>query len=78
MPDKMPYISYIWDINNPNEPEYCINQPSPLCSIVFNHKNPDTLAGGSYNGLVCFYDLRTNPNKVKNMSNVEKSHQDPV
>jgi len=49
-----------------------------LCSIVFNHKNPDTLAGGSYNGLVCFYDLRANPNKVKNMSNVEKSHQDPV
>lgn len=36
------------------------------------------LVGGSYNGLLCFYDLRTNPNKVKNMTSVEKSHQDPV
>lgn len=34
--------------------------------------------GGTYNGLLCFQDLRNNPNKYKSISQVEKSHQDPV
>jgi len=34
--------------------------------------------GGTYNGLLCFYDLRASPNKYKLMSKVEQSHQDPV
>ena len=50
--------SYIWDILNPNTPDVELLPPSPLCCLRFNPKNTDTLVGGSYNGLITFYDLR--------------------
>jgi len=55
---RMPHQSYIWDIHNPNTPDVELLPPSPLCCLRFNPKNTDSLVGGSYNGLITFYDLR--------------------
>lgn len=80
---RLPPQSYIWDIANPNTPEYEIIPPSPLCCLKFNPKNPETLVGGSYNGLISFYDLRkVSPGSkeiiASSTSLIEKSHHDPV
>ncbi|GMI17612.1 hypothetical protein TrLO_g4434 [Triparma laevis f. longispina] len=80
---QMPVSSYIWDIMNPNTPDIELLPPSPLCCLRFNAKSTDTLVGGSYNGLVSFYDLRK-PNAPEKQcmphetSVIEKSHHDPV
>jgi len=69
--------SFIWDVNSPNEPELELRAPSPLCSLVYNHRNSDQLAGGCYNGLVGFWDTRKGSTPVMT-SQVENSHRDPV
>jgi len=78
----MPFDSYIWNLNNPNVPEKTLTPPSPLCTSVFNPKTPQTLAGGCYNGSLCFFDLlKGNSSGVVTpaMKTVlEKSHHDPV
>ncbi|GMI57838.1 hypothetical protein ScalyP_jg11939 [Parmales sp. scaly parma] len=80
---QMPVSSYIWDIMSPNTPDIELLPPSPLCCLRFNPKSTDTLVGGSYNGLVTFYDLRK-PNAPEKQcmafesSVIEKSHHDPV
>jgi len=38
MPDKMPYSSCVWDLNNPNVPEVVLNTPSPVTNIAYNSK----------------------------------------
>ena len=56
MPQRMPLNSYIWNLNNPNFPEKTLAPPSALCNMVFNHKNPEIIVGGSYNGSLSFFD----------------------
>jgi len=50
--------------------------------MAFNHKNPDTVVGGSYNGSLSFFDVRqgTSAGVVKPYLTtiLEKSHHDPV
>lgn len=71
--------SYVWDAVNPNTPDAELTPPSPLCCLRFNPKSPETLVGGSYNGLVTFYDLRRQGGGTPLESSViEKSHHDPV
>lgn len=36
---KMPINSYIWNLNNPNNPELTLTPPSPMCTSVFNHRD---------------------------------------
>ena len=78
----MPKQSYIWNLNNPNKPEKTLDPSSPLCCLAFNHKNPDTIVGGAYNGSLQFFDVRQGRSSgmIKpNMSTLlEKSHHDPV
>jgi dynein intermediate chain 2 len=74
---RVPHQSYIWDILNPNNPEVELLPPSPLCCLRFNPKNTDTLVGGSYNGLMTFYDVRKSCTP-SSTSVIEKSHHDPV
>lgn len=57
-PPNMPKNSYIWNIDNPNTPEYTIVPNSPLCALQWHHKIQDCLATGSYNGSVAIFDLR--------------------
>jgi dynein intermediate chain 2 len=69
--------SYIWDVNNPNTPETSLTPPSPLTCLEYNPKDPNLLAGGSYNGLVSSYDTRVG-SAPKDVSVIESSHRDPV
>lgn len=82
MPPKMPMESYIWNLNNPNYPEQTLNAPSPLCTLVFNHKNSEIMVGGSYNGSLSFYDRReggsSGVSEPSATTILEKSHHDPV
>jgi dynein intermediate chain 2 len=81
---RLPQQSYVWDILNPNTPDAELVPPSPLCCLRFNPKNTDTLVGGSYNGLITFYDLRRPGGSTSkeitpaSSSLIEKSHHDPV
>lgn len=77
MPQNMPLSSYIWDVNNPNEPDQELVPQSPLCALVYNPRSPDHIVGGSYNGMVAFWDLRKGSSPV-DCSTIELSHHDPV
>ena len=76
-PEGMSSNSYVWNLNNPNFPEQTLVPPSPLVSLEYSNKDPNILMGGSYNGLLVFWDLRngTAPSKT---TTIEKSHRDPV
>eukprot|EP00325_Prymnesiales_sp_UTEX-LB-985_P001884 CAMPEP_0174697580 /NCGR_PEP_ID=MMETSP1094-20130205/3399_1 /TAXON_ID=156173 /ORGANISM="Chrysochromulina brevifilum, Strain UTEX LB 985" /LENGTH=567 /DNA_ID=CAMNT_0015894583 /DNA_START=31 /DNA_END=1734 /DNA_ORIENTATION=- len=69
--------SYIWEVNNPNTPETTLTPASPLCCLEYNPKDPHLLVGGSYNGLVSYFDTRKGEAPV-DASIIEKSHRDPV
>ena len=75
--DAMSLNSYIWDVNNPNTPEMSLTPSSPLVCLEYNPKDPHLLVGGSYNGLVSYYDTRKGETPV-DTSIIEKSHRDPV
>mmetsp|Transcript_5082 Transcript_5082/g.7878 ORF Transcript_5082/g.7878 Transcript_5082/m.7878 type:complete len:595 (-) Transcript_5082:83-1867(-) len=76
-PDGMSPNSYVWDITNPNYPEQELVPSSPLCCLEYNPKDGHVLVGGSYNGLVAFWDTRKGSAPVET-SPIEKSHRDPV
>ena len=73
----LPMSAYIWDSANPNTPEMELLPSSPLVCLKYNPKFPDQLVGGSYNGLVTFFDTRKG-NKPIETSVIENSHHDPV
>lgn len=75
---RMPTSSYIWDVMNPNTPEMTLKPASPLCCLRYNPKSADTLVGGSYNGLITFFDLRKSGSNPAEVSMIEHSHHDPV
>mmetsp|Transcript_27229 Transcript_27229/g.69188 ORF Transcript_27229/g.69188 Transcript_27229/m.69188 type:complete len:565 (-) Transcript_27229:474-2168(-) len=75
--EQMSLNSYIWDVNNPNTPETALTPASPLCCLEYNPKDPHLLVGGSYNGLVSYFDTRKGETPV-DTSIIEKSHRDPV
>ena len=82
MPPGMPKQSYIWNLQNPNTPEKTMDPSSPITTMAFNHKNADTIVGGSYNGSLCFFDVRKGNAqgviKPTATTILEKSHHDPV
>lgn len=69
--------SHIWDIMNPNEPSETLVTPSPLCCVEFYTKDPHMIAGGSWNGVVQYWDIRQ-PNRPAARSLIEESHKGPV
>jgi dynein intermediate chain 2 len=75
--EGMSTASHIWDIQNPNAPLENLVPQSPLCSIEYYGKDPHLIAGGSYNGVVQYWDTRT-PSRPAGKSNIEESHKDPV
>lgn len=50
---------------------------SPLCCLEYNPKEHNVLIGGSYNGLVAWWDTRKGSTPCES-SPIEKSHRDPV
>eukprot|EP01112_Ceratiomyxa_fruticulosa_P014830 TRINITY_DN4297_c0_g1_i3.p1 TRINITY_DN4297_c0_g1~~TRINITY_DN4297_c0_g1_i3.p1 ORF type:complete len:588 (+),score=110.60 TRINITY_DN4297_c0_g1_i3:166-1929(+) len=69
--------SYIWDIESSQAPVSEIQPSSPLCVLQYNPRESNVLAGGSYNGLLGFWDLRKGSQAV-DTSAIERSHRDPV
>eukprot|EP01012_Entosiphon_sulcatum_P025270 TRINITY_DN30588_c0_g1_i1.p1 TRINITY_DN30588_c0_g1~~TRINITY_DN30588_c0_g1_i1.p1 ORF type:complete len:598 (+),score=104.14 TRINITY_DN30588_c0_g1_i1:125-1918(+) len=75
--EGMSLKSHIWDITNPNVPEMDLVPNSPLCCLEYNPKDAHLIAGGSYNGVVQYWDTR-HPTTPVMRSNIEDSHKDPV
>ena len=69
--------SYIWDIAAPNHPDATLLPSSPLTTLAYNPRSPDHVVGGSYSGLLSFFDLRKGGSSVET-SAVERSHHDPI
>ena len=63
-PDKMKTDAFMWDINFPNEPELCLNAPSPVTNLSFNHKLTDHVGGGCANGIISIWDSRKGKDPV--------------
>jgi len=76
-PEGMSTASYIWNLENPNYPEQDLVPQSPLCCLEYNNKEHNVVIGGSYNGLVAWWDVRRGSQPVDS-SPIEKSHRDPV
>lgn len=69
--------SHIWDVTNPNAPAETLTPNSPLCCIEYYGKDPHLIAGGSYNGVVQYWDTRA-PKRAVGKSAIEESHKDAV
>lgn len=78
MAGRLPPSSFIWDVTYPNHPVTELVPPSPLVSLRYNVKTPDTLVGGCYNGLVAVFDIKKPRGVAITTSSIDKSHHDPV
>ncbi|GMH43207.1 hypothetical protein BSKO_11129 [Bryopsis sp. KO-2023] len=76
-PAGMSLSSFIWDVNNPNTPDFEMLPPSQLCCTKFNLKDPNLVGAGQYNGQFTYFDVRKGNNPV-DASPIEHSHRDPV
>lgn len=77
-PDGMQNESYIWDVSNPNFPDITLKPPNPLVSLEYHPRDPNILMGGTYNGLLAFWDLRETQAEPTKVSLLATSHRDPV
>ncbi|MBN3308661.1 DNAI2 protein, partial [Amia calva] len=77
IPNHMSCDSYIWDAENPSEPEMTLKPESPLVSLEYNPKDFHILVGGCYNGQIAYWDPRKGSQPV-GMSTMEQSHKDPA
>ncbi|KOB62521.1 putative dynein intermediate chain 3, ciliary [Operophtera brumata] len=55
---RAPLLSYIWDVENANNPEMTITPPCALLDLQYNPREQTTLAGGLINGQVAVWDRR--------------------
>jgi dynein intermediate chain 2 len=76
-PEGMPCSSYVWDVNNPNTPDFELRSGSQLCCVNYNPKDSSVLLGGMYNGQVAYWDVRKGHTPCDS-SPIERSHRDPV
>ena len=70
-------MQYTWNVENPNYPEQSLEPPAPLCCLEYSLKDSNILAGGCYNGLVAWWDMRKGAAPCER-SPIETSHADPV
>ncbi|KAK2959260.1 putative Dynein intermediate chain 3, ciliary [Blattamonas nauphoetae] len=73
----LPIASHVWDINNPNNRLYDLHPTSPLCSIQYNFKDSNIIAGGCYNGVLQLWDPRKGTQPY-DKTPLEVSHHDPI
>ena len=57
-PEMMSLNSYVWDVHNPNEPEYIMKPLSQGVVTKFNLKDPNIVGMGQYNGQFSVFDMR--------------------
>ena len=73
-PDNCPMSSYIWDVSNPNTPDFELTPQSQLTSINFNLKDTSLVGAGQYNGQFAYFDMRKGSTPV-DASPIEHSHR---
>jgi len=73
-PDNCPMSSYIWDVTNPNTPDFELTPQSQLTSINFNLKDTSLVGAGQYNGQFAYFDMRKGSTPVE-ASPIEHSHR---
>mmetsp|Transcript_37152 Transcript_37152/g.82649 ORF Transcript_37152/g.82649 Transcript_37152/m.82649 type:complete len:561 (+) Transcript_37152:351-2033(+) len=76
-PAGMPLSSYVWDVNNPNTPEFEMAPTSQICCSKFNLKDGNLVGAGQYNGQFSFYDMRKGNSAVE-ATPIDISHRDPI
>lgn len=76
-PAGMPLSSYIWDLGNPNVPEYELSPSSQICCAKFNLKDANVIGSGLYNGQIALFDVRKGSSHIDSTP-IDVSHQDPV
>ncbi|XP_014093385.2 dynein intermediate chain 3, ciliary isoform X1 [Bactrocera oleae] len=69
--------SYIWEIENPNEPFLTLEPKVACVCLEYNQKDPTSLVSGMYNGQVAAWDTRHGKYPVM-ISEREICHRDPV
>ncbi|XP_065676617.1 dynein intermediate chain 3, ciliary-like [Hydra vulgaris] len=74
---NMCFDSYVWDIENPNKPEYTLKPISPLVCLEYNPKDPHVIIGGCYNGQLGYWDTRKGSAPFE-VTPIACSHQDPI
>ncbi|XP_034947678.1 dynein intermediate chain 3, ciliary [Chelonus insularis] len=68
-------FSYIWDIENPNNPFVTFKPFCPIASMEYNPKDSNTLVSGLTTGQVACWDIRRGCEPVET-SMIENSHLD--
>lgn len=76
-PDGMSLDSYVWDLGNPNEPEYTMQPLSQVVSAKFNLKDPNIVGAGLYNGQFAVFDMRKG-NRQVDVTPMDLSHTEPI
>ncbi|XP_037954081.1 dynein intermediate chain 3, ciliary [Teleopsis dalmanni] len=69
--------SYIWEIENPNEPFLTLEPKVQCVCLEYNQKDPTSLVSGMFNGQVAAWDIRHGKHPVM-ISEREICHRDPV
>ncbi|XP_015587491.1 dynein intermediate chain 3, ciliary isoform X2 [Cephus cinctus] len=68
--------SYIWDVENPNNPFMILKPFCPVLTMEYNSKDSNALVSGLMTGQVASWDIRRGCEPVE-VSLVENSHRDP-
>mmetsp|Transcript_4806 Transcript_4806/g.8358 ORF Transcript_4806/g.8358 Transcript_4806/m.8358 type:complete len:557 (+) Transcript_4806:181-1851(+) len=76
-PIDMPLSSYVWDVSNPNSPEFEMTPTSQICCAKFNLKDGNIIGAGQYNGQFTVYDMRKGSSPTETTP-IDISHRDPV
>jgi dynein intermediate chain 2, axonemal len=63
-PHNMSLNSYVWDLQNPNAPEYTLQPLSQVVSARFNLKDSNIIGAGLYNGQFAVFDTRKGSTQV--------------
>lgn len=73
-PEGSPMSSYIWDVTNPNTPDFELTPQSQLTCVNFNLKDTSLVGAGQYNGQFAYFDVRKGSTAVE-VSPIEHSHR---
>ncbi|XP_023346915.1 dynein intermediate chain 3, ciliary [Eurytemora carolleeae] len=72
-----PKTSFIFHIDDPTHPDVILNPPFHVVSSEFSPRDVNLLAGGCYNGQVCWWDGRKG-GKPEGEISLDNSHTEPV
>lgn len=73
-PENMCKHSYVWDLQNPNSPEFELHPISQVCVAHFNNKDSNIIGAGQYNGQLAIFDIRKG-NRPTAVTQIENSHR---